>query len=82
MLLLCCFQARNNIQDMHELQEEKLLLSQIKQKTTVEKSHMKASKRANKSGNMDEVSRRNQEEINNLLAEQEVKVWRGWCCIN
>jgi len=71
-----CFQAfwaRNNQQELHELQEEKLLLSQIKSKTNVEKTHRKSIKRASKYGSVDEQTTLNKQELNVLLSEQEYK---------
>ena len=62
------------MQELHELQEEKLLLSQIKSKSSLEKTHRKSFKRASKHGNTDEVKNFTQQEITQLVSEQEVKV--------
>ena len=76
--LLCPFflQSRNNLQELHELQEEKLLLSQIKCKSSMEKTHRKSFKRASKHGNTEEVKTFTQQELSSLISEQEKKVRR------
>ncbi len=62
------------MQEMHNLQEEKLLLSQIKSKSSVEKVQRKSLKRASKHGQGDDLSARNMQEMSKLVTEQEVKV--------
>ena len=62
------------MQELHELQEEKLLLSQIKCKSSMEKTHRKSFKRASKHGNPDEVKTFTQQELTSLVSEQERKV--------
>ncbi len=67
-------QARNSMQEVHDLQEEKLLLSQMKSKTVVEKVQRKSMKRASKHGSSSDQENRNKRELNQLVTEQEVKV--------
>ena len=62
------------MQEMHNLQEEKLLLSQIKSKTNVEKGQRKSMKRASKHGNSDDLTAKNMQEMSRLVSEQETKV--------
>ena len=62
------------MQEMHNLQEEKLLLSQIKSKTTFEKGQRKSLKRASKHGNNDDMTTKNMQEMSRLVSEQETKV--------
>lgn len=60
------------MQEMHNVQEEKLLLSQIRSKTNVEKVHRKSLKKAPKTA--DDLSSKNMQEMSKLVSEQEVKV--------
>ena len=62
------------MQELHELQEEKLLLSQIKNKTTIEKVHRKSIKRASKRGNEGEIDQKNKQELSHIVVEQQLKV--------
>lgn len=62
------------MQELHELQEEKLLLAQIKAKGTIEKTQRKSVKRASKYGSTGEISAKNQEEMTQLVTEQGRKV--------
>ena len=62
------------MQELHELQEEKLLLSQIKNKSTIEKVHRKSVKRASKKGNEGDIDQMNREEISSIVVEQQLKV--------
>lgn len=71
---LYLLQGRNNLQELHELQEEKLLLSQIKSKSNVEKTHRKSIKRASKYGGVAEQTSLNKNELSALLSEHESKV--------
>ena len=70
-----CLQARNTMSELHELQEEKLLLSQIKSKNVVEKTYRKSVKRSSKRGeSTDVLSAKNQAEMTKLVTEQEERV--------
>ena len=62
------------MQELHELQEEKLLLSHIKAKGNVEKTQRKSVKRASKHGVASDISVKNQTEMSKLVIEQEKKV--------
>ena len=62
------------MQELHGLQEEKLLLSQVKSKGSVEKTQRKSVKRASKYGSTSEVAQKNQDEMSNLITEQTRKV--------
>ena len=62
------------MQELHELQEEKLLLSQIKNKTNIEKVHRKSIKRASKKGNMNEIDQKNKQEFATIIVDQQTRV--------
>ncbi|CAH1790865.1 unnamed protein product [Owenia fusiformis] len=65
--------VRNAQKESQECEEEKLLLSQIRLRTGLEKTQAKAMKKAIKAGNMEEVKRQQEEEINNLVADHDQK---------
>lgn len=62
------------MKEIHELQEEKLMITQVKAKTTLEKSQAKSLKKAMKSGNAENVEAENIREYQKLIHEQENKV--------
>ena len=62
------------MQELHELQEEKLLLAQIKAKGSIEKTQRKSMKRASKYGSTSEITQKNEDEMSNLISEQSRKV--------
>ena len=69
------------MQEMHNLQEEKLLLSQIKSKTTIEKGQRKSMKRASKHGNNEELTAKNVQEMSRIASEHEAKVRSLTYCV-
>jgi hypothetical protein len=62
--------------ELHELQEEKLLLSHMKTKTGIEKNQRRSFKRLSKHGEAppDEVVDKNKQEMSALEEEQQIKV--------
>ena len=78
----CALQARNNLTELHELQEEKLLLSQMKSKTSIEKLQRRSFKRLSKHGENppDDVAVKNKKELTALELEQQEKVGSRKVC--
>lgn len=80
------------MREIHELQEERLMISQVKAKTAMEKVHAKSLKKAIKTGNVEQVEQANRQEYQQLTREQDEKVppnvalheWYSvlltWCC--
>lgn len=68
------FQARETMREIHELQEERLMLSQVKAKTAMEKVHAKSLKKAIKTGNVEQVEQANRQEYQKLAREHDDKV--------
>ena len=60
--------------EVHELQEEKLVLSHVKQKNAIEKTHSRNTKKASKKGNPIDIRVKNEEEMQGLLKDQQTKV--------
>lgn len=61
------------MKEIHELQEEKLMLSQLKNKSSLHKTHNKSLKKASKSGIAEEIEKRNKEEYDKLVQEHDDK---------
>ncbi|XP_062621888.1 1-phosphatidylinositol 4,5-bisphosphate phosphodiesterase classes I and II-like isoform X3 [Saccostrea cucullata] len=66
--------ARETMREVHELQEERLMISQVKAKTAMEKLHAKSLKKAIKAGNVEEVEQANRQEYQKLTREHDEKV--------
>uniref|UniRef100_K1PTG0 1-phosphatidylinositol-4,5-bisphosphate phosphodiesterase beta-4 n=1 Tax=Magallana gigas TaxID=29159 RepID=K1PTG0_MAGGI len=66
--------ARETMREIHELQEERLMISQVKAKTAMEKVHAKSLKKAIKTGNVEQVEQANRQEYQQLTREQDEKV--------
>lgn len=62
------------MREIHELQEERLMLSQVKAKTATEKVHAKSLKKAIKTGNVEQVEQANRQEYQKLAREHDEKV--------
>lgn len=62
------------MREIHELQEERLMLSQVKAKTAMEKVHAKSLKKAIKTGNVEQVEQANRQEYQKLAREHDDKV--------
>lgn len=71
-------QAKANLQEVQELQEEKLVLNQTKSKIVLEKTHQKSFKRASKHqakyGNADDINYKNKQEMSALISTHQGKV--------
>ncbi|XP_065944462.1 1-phosphatidylinositol 4,5-bisphosphate phosphodiesterase beta-1 isoform X5 [Magallana gigas] len=65
--------ARETMREIHELQEERLMISQVKAKTAMEKVHAKSLKKAIKTGNVEQVEQANRQEYQQLTREQDEK---------
>ncbi|XP_078316385.1 1-phosphatidylinositol 4,5-bisphosphate phosphodiesterase classes I and II-like isoform X14 [Crassostrea virginica] len=65
--------ARETMREIHELQEERLMLSQVKAKTAMEKVHAKSLKKAIKTGNVEQVEQANRQEYQKLAREHDDK---------
>ncbi|KAK3092878.1 hypothetical protein FSP39_008286 [Pinctada imbricata] len=65
--------ARENMKEIHEMQEERLMIQQVKAKTTMEKLHAKILKKALKNGNIEQVEQANQHDHQALLRDHEEK---------
>lgn len=75
--LVYYLQARENMKEIHELQEERLMIAQVKAKDQMEKSHTKAVKKALRRGNIvDEVETNNRLQYSKLVQEHNHKVPR------
>lgn len=66
--------ARENMREIHESQEEKLVSTQLKEKVTLEKTHSKNLKKASKTSSADEIQAQNEAEWAQLTFEQEEKL--------
>lgn len=68
-------QARQNLKEIHELQEERLMISQVKAKDTMEKAHAKSVKKALRRGtSVDEAETNNRLQYGKLVQEHNYKV--------
>ncbi|XP_061173851.1 1-phosphatidylinositol 4,5-bisphosphate phosphodiesterase beta-1-like isoform X2 [Saccostrea echinata] len=65
--------ARETMREVHELQEERLMISQVKAKTALEKFHAKSLKKAIKAGNVEQVEQANRQEYQKLTREHDEK---------
>ncbi|XP_076099356.1 1-phosphatidylinositol 4,5-bisphosphate phosphodiesterase classes I and II-like isoform X4 [Mytilus galloprovincialis] len=66
--------ARQNLKEIHELQEERLMISQVKAKDTMEKSHAKSVKKALRRGtSVDEAETNNRLQYGKLVQEHNYK---------
>lgn len=61
------------MKEIHELQEEKLMLSQLKSKSSLHKTHGKSLKKASKSGIAEEIEKRNKDEYDKLVHDHDDK---------
>lgn len=62
------------MKEVHEMQEERLLISQVKAKSSMEKVHAKSIKKALKSGRAEEVDQTNTMEYQRLIRNHDDKV--------
>lgn len=71
--------AKSALVEMHQLQEEKLLVNQVKSKNAVEKFHRKASRRASKKGQQQNegMEEKAKSELSVLMEKQEEEVGQG-----
>ncbi|VDI64863.1 phosphatidylinositol phospholipase C, beta [Mytilus galloprovincialis] len=66
--------ARQNLKEIHELQEERLMISQVKAKDTMEKCHAKSVKKALRRGtSVDEAETNNRLQYGKLVQEHNYK---------
>lgn len=62
------------MREIHELQEERLMISQVKARTAMEKLHAKLLKKAIKASNVEQVEQANRQEYQKLTRENDKKV--------
>ncbi|XP_056020621.1 1-phosphatidylinositol 4,5-bisphosphate phosphodiesterase beta-1-like isoform X14 [Ostrea edulis] len=65
--------ARETMREIHELQEERLMISQVKARTAMEKLHAKLLKKAIKAANVEQVEQANRQEYQKLTRENDKK---------
>jgi len=74
-LFVFWFQIRMNQQEAHDHQEEKLLVSYVKSKSSAQKECRKSVRKVSRrGGSTDEVTNKSEQQIASLVSEQEVKV--------
>ena len=70
------------MKEIHEMQEERLMIQQVKAKTTMEKTHSKSIKKALKYGSHEEVEQACRHEYQTLIREHDDKVPGLYRCMS